>query len=429
MRFKTLDEWLDWQTALHPRQIELGLHRCKMVAERLKVLTPNFTVITVGGTNGKGSSVMMLDAFLQAGGYRTGRYMSPHLLRYNERICINGLEVSDTVLCDAFNAIEDVRKDISLTFFEFSTLAALYVFQQAGLDVVILEVGLGGRLDAVNIIDSDVALVTAIDIDHVDWLGSDRESIGFEKAGIFRANRPAVCSDPNPPQRLIDYAQQLQTPLYRLNHDYHYQKTTEQTWYWQYKAINYPLPMPALKGDFQLQNAAGVLMVLTLLQARHPLGLAQYQQGLATVRNAGRFQVIHTQGECTRILDVAHNLQAAQVLKQLLQHYPAQGKRYAVVSILKDKDIEGIMRCMLSEVDEWHIAPLHAPRATPIEELQAHLQAIGATHIHCYQTISDAYQTTLQQASALDRVIVFGSFYTVAEALTIEQNRESFQGK
>lgn len=417
MRFTTLDEWLDWQTSLHPREIELGLTRCRTVAQRLNLLPLQFPIISVAGTNGKGSSVILLDAILSAAGLSVGRFTSPHLLRYNERISVAGTDANDAQICQAFKLIEEVRDDISLTFFEFSTLAALLIFQHKEVDLAVLEVGLGGRLDAVNIVEPEIALVTAIDIDHVEWLGHDRESIGFEKAGIFRARRPAVCSDPKPPQRLIKHAEQLQAPLYYLDRDFAYKKSGDKTWFW--RLINKRgvfkeqglLPLPNLPGDFQLQNAAGVLMVLELLN--FPVPEAAIHQGLVNATLPGRFQVLP--GRVTRILDVAHNPLGAQVLADSLRQFPCQGETHAVVGMLKDKDIAAVLRVMQSSISHWHVAPLKAPRSASAQCLVDHLTAIGASRIHSYPSIAAAYTYSLSHAQAGDRIVVFGSFYTVSE--------------
>jgi dihydrofolate synthase/folylpolyglutamate synthase len=422
MHFKTLDEWLSWQIAVHPREIELGLTRCRTIAQRLDLLPSPFPLINVAGTNGKGSSVALLDVILSAAGLRTGRYTSPHLLRYNERICIAGQEANDAQLCEAYEMIETVRGDISLTFFEFGTLAAMLVFRQNKVDLAVLEVGLGGRLDAVNVFDPIISLVTAIGIDHTDWLGPDRESIGFEKAGIFRAQCPAVCSDAHPPQSLINHAHQLSTPLYCLGRDFIYTKAIDDnSWSWQSHTKTYPhLPLPALPGDFQLQNAAGVLMVLELLN--YPLPEAILHQGLANVRLPGRFQLFP--GKVTRIFDVAHNPMAAQALNTLLQQPHGQGKTHAVVSILKDKDILGIVAILQENITSWHVAPLNTPRSATVQCLVDNLQAVGTTNIHTYTSVADAYTQALSQAQEGDRIIVFGSFYTVAEALQIEIHKK-----
>lgn len=413
MFFSNLEEWLNWQNSLHPHKIDLGLTRCRTVAQRLNLLSPSFPIISVAGTNGKGSSVMLLDAILSSAGYRVGRFMSPHLLRYNERICIAGCESSDAEICRAFELIEEIRDDISLTFFEFSTLAALLVFQHNNIDFAVLEVGLGGRLDAVNIFDPDIALVTAIDIDHVEWLGKDRESIGFEKAGIFRAQHPAVCSDPQAPQSLIDHAHQLHLPLYCLERDFFYEKQSDTSWSWQDKktALSH---LPILQGDFQQQNAAGVLMVLKLLNIPE----SAIRQGLVNVRFPGRFQILP--GRVTCILDVAHNPLGAQVLSQSLRQYPCQGETHAVLGMCKDKDIAGVLSAM-HNITHWHIAPLNTPRSATISCLLEHLTDIGS-QISTYSSITKAYQSVLNVANEKDRIIVFGSFYTVSEVLQNVRN-------
>ncbi|NJO15363.1 MAG: bifunctional tetrahydrofolate synthase/dihydrofolate synthase [Thioploca sp.] len=430
MRFTTLDQWLDWQTSLHPREIELGLDRCRIVAQRLNLLPPPYFIITIAGTNGKGSSTVLLDTILSTAGYRVGRYTSPHLLRYNERICIAGQEVTDEQLCGAFNAIEIVRDNISLTFFEFSTLAAMLIFQANQIDLALLEVGLGGRLDAVNIFDADVALVTAIDIDHVDWLGPDRESIGLEKAGILRPYHPAVCSDTHPPQSLINYAHQLPTALYCLGQHFTYQQLDNTSWSWQYHSVipdqpdnsfSYTqLPFPQLLGDFQLQNAAGVLMVLELIKGSFPCSLLALQQGLVQASLPGRFQILA--GETMRILDVAHNPLGAQVLNKLLLHQQlSYGKTYAVVGMLKDKDIASVFKMMQNAIDHWYVAPLNTPRSATVPQLLDYLVALGITSIRHYPSITIAYNQACLTAQAGDRIVVFGSFYSVAEVLRLEQ--------
>jgi dihydrofolate synthase / folylpolyglutamate synthase len=418
MRFTTLNQWLDWQTILHPRDMALGLTRVNTVAKRLNLLKPQFPIITVAGTNGKGSSVILLDAILSAAGYRVGRYMSPHLLRYNERIAIAGVEASDVELCQAFYLIDQARDEIQLTFFEFGTLAAMLLFQDSDIDLAILEVGLGGRLDAVNCFDPDIALVTSIDIDHIEWLGDNRESIGFEKAGIFRAQRPAVCSDPNPPQSLIKQAQQLEAKLYYQGRDFTYRKNKENTWAWQNYApfpsnslSDNHLPQPSLFGDFQLQNAAGVLMVLELLNRSFSISKAAVNEGLIKANLPGRFQVLP--GKVSRIFDVAHNPLAAQVLKASLNTMDCSGETYAIVGMLKDKDIIGFLRVMLDCITHWYVAALETPRTASAHTLVEHLRALGALSIQSYSSIGAAYRHAQSQAQPGDRIVVCGSFYTV----------------
>jgi dihydrofolate synthase/folylpolyglutamate synthase len=418
MPSKNLDEWLNWQSSLHPREIELGLTRCRTVAQRLDLLPLPFPSINISGTNGKGSSVILLDSILSAANYRVGRFTSPHLLRYNERICITGVEASNKQICTAFECIEAVRKEISLTYFEFSTLAALLIFQQQQVDLAILEVGLGGRLDSVNIVDSDIALVTAIDIDHIDWLGDNREAIGFEKAGIFRTQHPAVCSDNNPPNSLIKYAEKLQTPLYYLGQDFNYIKKQpdDKTWIWQSKTVSYELPLPSLKGDYQLQNAAGVLKVLELLNKTIPIPKSAIYQGLVNAKLIGRFQILS--GKVTQILDVAHNPLGATVLKKLLCQSNFQGKTHALVGMLKDKDIATVFEIMKTIITSWHIAELNVPRSASLECLIQHLNNISINdNINTYPSITEAHKYLLNSVSKEDRIIVFGSFHTVQEVL------------
>jgi dihydrofolate synthase/folylpolyglutamate synthase len=320
MRFATLDDWLGWQETLHPKAIDLRLERVRTVLQRLQPEPPAYTVITVGGTNGKGSCVAMLDSILRAAGYPVGAYSSPHLLRYNERIRINGVEADDAAICRAFARIDAVRSEISLTYFEFGTLAALELFREAGVDVAVLEVGLGGRLDAVNVLDADAALVVSIGIDHVDWLGADRDSIGYEKAGIYRAGRPAICADPDPPLRLVEYAASIHARLLCVNRDYQFART-DATWRWQSGDWRFDaLPLPALAGNHQLGNAAAALMTLISLQDRLPVSPEAIPTGLINAKLPGRFQIIP--GPVEWILDVAHNPHAAAALADQLRGRP-----------------------------------------------------------------------------------------------------------
>lgn len=417
MHFSTLDEWLDWQTALNPLTIELGLKRCQQVAQQLALFPLSFPVISVAGTNGKGSSVILLDAILTAAGYQVGRYMSPHISHYNERISIGGQLASDAQLCAAFNAIEAVRNEVLLTFFEFSTLAAIWLFKQTQVDIAVLEVGLGGRLDAVNVFDPSIALVTAIGIDHCEWLGTDRDRIGFEKAGIFRPQCPAVCSDPYPPQRLLEHAQKLNTPLYCQEIDFKYQKTGMATWSWSSAQHQYTqLPRPRLSGDFQLQNAAGVLMVLTLLSL--PLSLTHIYQGLTQAELPGRFQQLT--GKIVRILDVAHNPLAAQMLAQQLQAQVGDHRLLAVVGALQDKDLPGLFAPLQSQVNQWYLAPLASHRTANREQLLDAMSTLEEPRYQIYPSIAQAYSQALAQAQQGDKIVVFGSFYTVAEVLQFE---------
>jgi dihydrofolate synthase/folylpolyglutamate synthase len=424
MHFHTLTDWLDWQATLHPQTIDLGLARCQQVAQRLQLDKFPFKIITVAGTNGKGSSVALLETIYRVSGYKTGSYTSPHLLRYNERICIAGQPVTDAQLCEAFTAIEHARNAISLTYFEFGTLAALWLFQRHVPEVVILEVGLGGRLDAVNGFDADVALITQIGIDHVEWLGPDRETIGLEKAGILRAQRPAVCSDPQPPQSVLNYAKTLSAELYCLNHHFSYQKVNDNQWHWYSESLNYPqLPLPNLQGEYQLQNAAGVLQVISLLATQLPVTEAAISHALQTLQLQGRFQIFP--GTVTRILDVAHNPLGVRMLSDNLQQHQCVGKTHAVVGILQDKDAMQMLANIAPQITQWYVAPLDTPRSTPAAALSTQLQQLGQTEITQCESVQWAYQQAQQQAQPGDRIVVFGSFYTVAAALAVECGHES----
>lgn len=414
---KTLSEWLDWQATLHPQTIDLGLTRCQAVADRLSLSSLPFPIITVAGTNGKGSSVALLDAILSAAGYRVGCYTSPHLLRYNERIRIAGETVSDSALCQAFAQVDAARSAVTLTYFEFGTLAAMLLFKQSQLDIVVLEVGLGGRLDAVNIFDPIVALVTPIGIDHTAWLGTDRESIGFEKAGIFRQNRPAVCNDREPPQRLLEHARQLSTPLYCVGRDFSYQKISANRWHWECAWQRYEeLPVPNLAGDFQIANAAGVLMVLHLLPNFLSISHSALQQGLTEVSLAGRLQILNERVMC--IVDVAHNVLGVETLREALKQFPCRGETHALVGILQDKESACMFEVMRDTVQKWHLAPLATPRSATVEQLTQQLQTLGITSIYTYISIAVAYYHLLEIVPVQDRIVVFGSFFTVAEVLS-----------
>lgn len=416
MRFNTLPEWLAWQEGLHFTSIELGLDRCMAVAERMDLLKPDYAIISVAGTNGKGSSVSMLRAILDKAGYSTGSYTSPHLIRYNERICLNGIEVTDDMLCASFDRIDRARGDISLTYFEFGTLAAFDIFRNAGVDIAIFEVGLGGRLDAVNCLDADAALITTIDLDHENWLGSDRECIGREKAGIIRTNSPAICSDPNPPQSVFDYAKSLDTRLYILGKDYRHQ-ATGQTWTWQSGEVIYDdLPRPSLYNSQQMVNAAGVLMALTVLSDRFPVSAQAIRQGLQDFNLSGRFQIVPDKAQL--ILDVAHNRQAAKLLVQNLKELPVKGKTHILIGMLKDKNHHAIFSEISEIADFWHIVTLDSPRGADSGMLSEELSVMQITqNISCYDTVADALNRIRELVEPQDRIVITGSFLTVGAAI------------
>ena len=416
MRFNSLDEWLAWQEALHYPSIELGLDRCLQVAGRMGLLHPSYAVISVAGTNGKGSTVNFLGSILKHAGYITGSYTSPHLIRYNERICLNGREVSDEMLCAAFNRVDRARDDISLTYFEFGTLAAIDIFQRSGVEIAILEVGLGGRLDAVNCLDADVALITTIDLDHENWLGPDRESIGREKAGIIRSGLPVICSELNPPQSVIDHANALSSKLSVLGKDYEYH-VHNYSWSWQSGTVSYGnLPRPALYNPQQMSNAAGALMALNILSDRFPVDIRAIKRGLQEFNLAGRFQIIPDKAQL--ILDVAHNRQAAALLVQNLKALPVKGKTHVLIGMLKDKNHLAIFRELSAVTDFWHIVTLDTQRGTDNKMLAEKLSSMNVNQeIACYDTVADALELIREKVEPRDRIVVTGSFLTVGAAI------------
>jgi dihydrofolate synthase/folylpolyglutamate synthase len=413
-----LDDWLARIARQHPRPIELGLDRVGAVWRRMG-LTLTTTVITVGGTNGKGSCVAMLEAMLRAGGYRVGTYTSPHLLRFNERIRVDGAEVDDRTLCRAFEAVESARGDVSLTYFEHVTLAALRVFAHAAPEVVVLEVGLGGRLDAVNILDADVAIVTTVDLDHQEWLGPDRDSIGREKAGIFRPGRAAVFGGEDPPAGLVEHADRIGARLLLAGREFG-ARLRDGGWDWEGMGRQrLGLPLPALRGGFQVRNAAAAIAALEAVSDRLPLGTVALREGLLGVRLGGRFEVFP--GPITLIFDVAHNPEAARGLAENLARHAAEGGRtFAVFSMLRDKDIAEVARTLAPQIAAWFHAPLDVERAASSEELAAGLAAAGVGDAaHGHTDLLAALAAAGAAAGRGDRILVFGSFHTVAMLLPL----------
>jgi dihydrofolate synthase/folylpolyglutamate synthase len=465
---RSLADWLRWQETLHPSAIDLGLDRMRRTLQRLDWQQPKCPVITVAGTNGKGSTVALTSQILRAAGYRVGTFTSPHLIRYNERIVIDGHEVSDASLVAAFERIDAARGTETLTFFEFNTIAALLVFDTAGVDALVLEVGLGGRLDSVNCVDADVAIVTSISLDHTDWLGSDVESIGREKAGIFRAGKPAIFGSRDMPASIAEVAQQLGTPLYRLGSDFDWSRDGE---HWSWRHRNGPglnkggrspvgsapdcdsgrreqttrydnLPLPALHGELQFDNASAVLCALECLSSRLPVMREAIETGLQNVALPGRFQVVRRAVPAAGsipasvlteshnlsvavdwILDVAHNPAAAQALAGQLASRPATGRTIAVCGILGDKDIEGIATALRNSFDSWIIVGLPGARAVPVDDLAERLAKMGAHIAKTAPTVADGCEIAQSVAHAGDRVVVFGSFLTVGPALEWLQAR------
>ena len=413
-RFSSLQDWLDWQETLHPAAIDLGLERVGRVADRLACRMPAPLVISVAGTNGKGSCVAMLEAILLRAGYRVAAYTSPHLYRYNERLRFDAELVSDAQLCEAFARVDAARAEQSLTYFEFGTLAALDLMSRRKPDVAVLEVGLGGRLDAVNIVDADVALITSIGIDHTDWLGPDRDAIGGEKAGIMRAGRPAVCADSDPPHGLIEAAARCGADLAIAGRDFSVAEAGR-CWHWQGRASRLDdLPHPALPGAHQLANAAGVLAVLEALEPRLGVPRSAVVTGLQCVRLPGRVQRIA--GPVEQVLDVSHNAQAAQALARALERLPVSGRRFAVLGMMRDKDAASFVRPLLASVDAWYVTGLQIARASSAETLAAQVaEQLPPEAIVVCASMPDALAALKEVVQVGDQVLVCGSFYTVAE--------------
>jgi dihydrofolate synthase/folylpolyglutamate synthase len=417
-----LRTWLRYLERLHPKRIELELTRIREVAASLGLLPFPYPAVIVSGTNGKGSTVILLEAILRAAGYRVGSYLSPHLYRYNERIRIDGNELSDADLCAIFYAIETARDKTSLTYFEFGTLAALWQFARTPLDIVILEVGLGGRLDAVNIIDAEIAVITSIGLDHCEWLGDTREKIAVEKAGILRQGKPAVCGDHEPPERLIAIARTLSAPLFCQGRDFGYTQHADGQWsFWNESTRTQALPMPGLA----IENAATVLQTLSLLSQRFPVDNEALRVGLQNASLPARIQTLRWEG-LTLIIDVAHNPQAASLLAKYLQRTACSGKTLAVFAMLKDKDIAATALAIKNCIDRWYVAGITNARGATGEETA---QALGCVGIHAskiLRSIEMALIHAIFNAGLFDRVVVFGSFHTAEVVLkSIENCRQA----
>jgi len=415
-----LTRWLTWIKSLHSKEIDLSLERTAQVAEKLGLLKPICPVITVAGTNGKGSCVAGIEAIAIAAGYKVGAFTTPFLLRYNEQVRLQGKPVADSLLCEAFEEIAEACGQITLTPFEFGTLAALVIFKKTDLDLWILEVGMGGRWDAVNVISADIALITSIAIDHVDWLGHTRDAIGYQKAGIFRRHKPAIYGDFQPPQTVLDYASTLETPLFLQGQQFNFvEKETTWDWWSEQTRLN-DLPLPSL----MLQNMSTVLMAVELLQKKLPVPRRAIDFALTKVTLPGRIQVIP--GEVTRIFDVSHNPAAVELLARYLRRNPCTGKTYAVFSMLGDKDIVESIRSIQDAIDYWYVAPLATERAASNAVLAYAFRKLKITHVGFYPSISGAAKAAEQRAThetgnssqkTDNRVIVFGSFYTVSEVI------------
>ncbi len=419
MRFDTLSEWLSWQEQLHSAQIELGLGRVRAVAERMQLLTPRASVISVAGTNGKGSCVATLEALHLSAGVSVGAFTSPHFLRYNERIRLNGYEVDDQALCASFDRIDRARKEISLTYFEFGTLAALDLMQQADVDVMLLEVGLGGRLDAVNIIDADVAIVTSIALDHQDWLGSNLEVIGFEKAGVFRPHKWAICADQQAPRSVTDYAHDIGAYWISMGGSMTVESSPD-SWCWSGinatgESVSFAeLPIPNLP----MPSVAAALQAFALLGGAWPEDLPAV---LSELSLTGRSQTFLWQG-AQLLLDVAHNPAAAEMLAERIRAICPKGRVHSVVAVMADKDRQGIFQPLVSQVHQWYVSGIpYVSRASSASLLADNLKTLGvdAASISQFAKVEDAVSTAVANSQAGDTVLVMGSFYTVAAVLEL----------
>lgn len=415
---ESLAEWLSYLEGLHPVAIDMGLGRVTSVRDAMK-LHPQCPILTIAGTNGKGSVCAMLSQILRTAGYKVGTYTSPHLLRYNERIAINGVPVSDEAIIESFKAIEAARGEISLSYFEFGTLAAMHQFVTQEVDVAVMEVGLGGRLDAVNIFEPTVSAVVSVGIDHQAYLGDTREKIAVEKAGVYRSGKPALCADPQPPQTLLDVATELGADLRLIGKDFGFEMQVEGLqWSWWNKTglRRHALPLPALRGKYQINNACLALAVLDACQEQLPVTLGDIKRGLLEVEWPARFQVMP--GRPTVVLDVAHNPHAALVFKSSLDGMGFHPKTHAVLGMMQDKDIAGVIRLLADRIDVWHLAAPQLPRAASTKSLAQIILSISPqAQVIEYDRVAIAYHSACKAALEADRIVVFGSFFTVAEVM------------
>ena len=419
MRRHSLGEWLEWQSTLHPSAIDLGLERCRRVRDAMGLDATEVPRIVVAGTNGKGSCVAFLESMLTAAGLRTGAYTSPHLSRYNERVRIGARPVPDAALVEAFERVDAARGDVSLTFFEFGTLAAADIIERARVDVVVMEVGLGGRLDAVNAFEPSVSLITAIDVDHRAWLGDDRESVGREKAGIMRTAVPCVIGERAPPDRVVDHASAIGAPCRILGRDYGFDRDSSHWRWWGSGRTISALPPPGLPGLHQIDNAAACLATLDALSSRVQLSDDAVRSGIANARLAGRLQWLHTPARV--LVDVAHNPLGAQALAAYLASFRPRPTRRAVCAILGDKDAGAMLRALVSEIDAWYFASLPGSRGRDARELAGKLPR-GAPGL-AFDSVDAAFAAALEHRSERDEVVVFGSFMTVERVVRLATSR------
>lgn len=425
---QTLPDWLALLESRHAEtEINMGLERVSQVRQRLAIEF-SCPVITVGGTNGKGSTCAMLESILMQAGYKTGLYIKPHFLSFNERARLNGEMASDEALVASFEAVEAQRGDLALTYFEFTTLAIMHLMAQAKLDVAILEVGLGGRLDAVNVIDADVAVVTSIDIDHIEYLGDTRDAIGFEKAGIFRSGKVAICSDPMPPKTLMQHAESIGAELWLLGRDFNFTGDKQQWNYLGPTQRRNGLAYPALRGANQLLNASAALATLEALRAQLPVSAQEIRNGFALVDLPGRFQILP--GRPVVILDVAHNPHAAATLAQNLDNMGFYRYTYAVFGAMHDKDINGVIAHLKTRIDHWRLTDLPAPRGASANALRQRLVEAGIDagnrtdaerSIETFTGPAEAFASAMSDAGENDRIVVFGSLRTVAGVMAVRK--------
>ncbi|VAW93062.1 Dihydrofolate synthase @ Folylpolyglutamate synthase [hydrothermal vent metagenome] len=414
MRFNTLSQWLSWQETCHPSEVDLGLERVLTVYQRLTTKPVAKTVISVAGTNGKGSSICFMESILRSAGYSVASYTSPHLFHYNERININGIAVSDQTLCEVFDRIDQARADISITYFEFGTLAALLLIAEQNLDIAILEVGLGGRLDAVNIIDADLALITAIDVDHEAWLGNDKELIAIEKAGIMRNQKPVICSDACAPKSIAASANKINAYLYNLDSEFKY-NINDLSWDWHGQSqVRYSLPFLPIKGKHQYNNIAGVLMVLELLNQEYPVTQNQLREGILSSSIHGRLENIP--GKITTIVDVAHNPQSTRALAAYLSENVCSGKVRIVTAMMADKNIPAMVKELTNKCTAWYVTDLINERAISANSLINIINKVDIeSHCFAHTTAQQAYQHAIDDSQENDQIVIFGSFYLIHE--------------
>ncbi len=422
---QSLSDWLAYIERQHPKSIDMGLERVRDVASRMQLPRPAPHVVTVGGTNGKGSTVAFIESIARAAGWKVGAYTSPHLLAYNERVRIEGRDATDEGLVAAFEAIETARsghfseeQDISLTYFEYGTLAALWLFAQSDLDLAILEVGLGGRLDATNIVDPDVAVITTVDLDHQDYLGNDREAIGFEKAGIARAWKPLVLGEDDPPSSVLRHAYAIGASAVRAGCDYFFEPIDAETWRWREVGFELELPMPQLAAPAQLRNAATAIAALRALDVA--VTDAAWGEGVANAQLPARLQRL-VRDDVEIVVDVGHNPQAARELSRWLQCAPIAGRTIAVFAALGDKDLEGVVAAVSGQIDAWYLAGLveAGPRGLAADAFATRLHTTDARDAEAFDTVAQSLAAARTQAKPGDRILVFGSFHTAAAALQV----------